>query len=680
MTSTAHTQRRSNRQPRKRKHLTEITRSSKPSKHVLVDAASSKYRQPHSLIPTPPLTEELIPRKAADTISYSEHYNCDHIWDLIRESKAKQYPSNLCLANLCLATMDTKGDSTAISIITTPTQAKKEQHRYAEEMLHPRWIAIERTKNRIAKPLPTIQEIVQKALDEEQSPDIKSIIEDELFASISNEHRVLIKSRLKDLKESRASELQWEARLWRRWFLKDSLQDLNGDPLKPFIGRIVQAKMSLSRDRGVLPPLLASADNRRESRLFVAPVPWAPNLLKQKGNHILWYPDYLYAVSLSSLRCQIHDLDDMDVDQLPAFRLAQYKHLPANWIAEIKSENTEANHLAAEHYSAFISAYLLHERLLLHWIAKNESIKSNNPVEINDSLAVHCMTCCGSACKIWRMSVRKKETKSDLEPVRYDMQLLDTLDLENGNDDKRLCDWINALNALALTVQFKDIIADLKGVQANESRLSANESHLSPATHNYSWTSKVGFVYKAGSTQICVASLDELRKAYNNGDIKAGAGQRIGDKVIEWDDKGQPIEVDITQKGEQVSKPDASSILPSAPYAGNTRMTQVAEADLRRLTSSTIRRITQAFSAHENSEGDMGSTKEEHIGYVTRAQQALAAGGMDFSDIWKIMKLSKVDLNRLRVETLRVIYDSIGARDLGPTATKKALVKALSAT
>lgn len=44
------------------------------------------------------------------------------------------------------------------------------------------------------------------------------------------------------------------------------------------------------------------------------------------------------------------------------------------------------------------------------------------------------------------------------------------------------------------------------------------------------------------------------------------------------------------------------------------------------------------------------------------------------------MKLSKVDLNRLRVETLRAIYDSIGTRNLGPTATKKALVEALSAT
>ena len=718
--TTAHTRQRLNRKSRKRKRLTETTGSSKPPKHVLADATSSKRRQPYPLIPTPPLTEELTPRKAADTVSHSEPYNCDHIWDLIRELKAKQYPSNLCLANLCPATMNTKDDAT---IITTSAQPRKEQHRYAQEMLHPRWIAIKRKKDRIAKPLPELQKFVQKALREGQSPDFKSTIEDELFASISDKHRVLIKSRLKDLKESRASELQWEARLWRRWFLKDSLQDLDGDPSdsEPFMGQIVQAKMSLSGDGGVLPPLLASANDRRESRLVVASVPWAPDLIKQKGNHVLWYPDYLYAVSLSSLRRQI---PDFDVDELPAFRLAQYKYLPGNWIVEIKSENTEANSLAAEQYSAFISAYLLHERLLLHWIAKNESIESNNPVEFNDSLAIHCITCCGSVCKIWRMSVRANTAGLDHEPIRYDMQILDTLDLETNNGDLRLCDWINAFNALALTVQFKDIITDLQGIQTNESLLSANKSRISPTIpHTYTWTSKVGFVYNAGSaTEICVARLSDLRKAYNNGDIKAD--EQIGDKVIEWDKEGQPLEVDITGKGEQVPEPGASptspgasstlsdapsalpdsppaipgassaihgasstipgassttpgasSTLPSAPSAGSVR-TQFTEAELRRLSSPAVERIAKAFS-RVNSGDDIGSTKKEHTEYITEAQQASTAGGMRM-DIWKKMKLSKEDLNKLRVDTLRTICNNIGARDPGSTATKKALVEALS--
>ena len=122
--ATAHTQRQPYRRLPKRKHLTETTESLKPSKYMLVDAASSKRQQPYHLIPTPPLTEELTLRKAADTVSHDEHYNCDYIWGLIRESKAKQYPSNLCLANLCLATMDANDDSTAI---TTSMQPKKDR-------------------------------------------------------------------------------------------------------------------------------------------------------------------------------------------------------------------------------------------------------------------------------------------------------------------------------------------------------------------------------------------------------------------------------------------------------------------------------------------------------------------------------------------------------------------------
>lgn len=709
--TTAHTQRRSNRKSRKRKRITEITGSSKPPKHVLADATSSKRQQPYPLIPIPPLTEELTARKAVDTVSHDEHYNCDHIWDLIRESKVKQYPSNLCLANLCPATMNAMDNST---IITTATQPKKEEQRYAEEMLHPRWIAIQYTRGRNAKPLAVIQKTVRDASDGKQPPDFNSIIGDELFTSISEDHRVLIKSKLRYLRKSHASEAQWEVCLWKRWFLKDSLRVPDGGPSEPFMGQVVQAKMSLSNRVGVLPPLLASADDRRESGLIVAPVPWAPNLLKQKGNHILWYPDYLYAVSQSSLWSRIQDFD---VDELPAFRLAQYKYLPANWIAEIKSEDTVSNHLAAEHYSAFISAYLLHERLLLHWITKNESIESNNPVEFNDNLAVHCITCCGPACKIWRMSIRiKKEVSSDLEPVRYDMRLLDTLDLDEDGGGQRLCDWINALNALALTVQFEDIITDLEKIQINESRLPPASSHT------YSWASKVGFVYKAGSaTEICVAPLGELRKAYNNGDIIAVG--RIGDKVVqEWDEMGQPIEVSITRKGEQVPEPGApstlpgaspalpgasltllgaspalpastalpgastalpgassalpgaSSTLPSAPSAGNARMTQFTETMLRQFSASGLKRIAQALANHVHTGEDIGSTTEGHIAYITRTQQALAAGGMRM-DIWEDMGLSKGDLNKLPVATLRTIFSSVGAR--GPTATKKALVEAL---
>ena len=47
-------------------------------------------------------------------------------------------------------------------------------------------------------------------------------------------------------------------------------------------------------------------------------------------------------------------------------------------------------------------------------------------------------------------------------------------------------------------------------------------------------------------------------------------------------------------------------------------------------------------------------------------------------DIWKGMGLSKEDVQKLRVDTLRTIYNSIGAGDLGPKAAKKDLIEALS--
>ena len=106
-------------------------------------------------------------------------------------------------------------------------------------------------------------------------------------------------------------------------------------------------------------------------------------------------------------------------------------------------------------------------------------------------------------------------------------------------------------------------------------------------------------------------------------------------------------------------------------------MTQFTKADLRQLNPLAIARIAKAFYKHENSEGKIGSTKEGHITYIVRAQQALAAGGMDFLGIWHVMRLSEGDLKKFRVETLRKFYSSIGARDLSLTATKKELIEVL---
>ena len=685
-----HTQQLPNRLTQKRKELIEISGNFRPFRRRAANPASSKHQRQPPLALTP-LQSGSKPEKALNTISQGEPHDCDYIWDLVREQKAQEF-----LMKPSPATIAAQDYETAISGTTTTTQARKDSQRFAEESLHPRWIAIWRDKYLGVNPLAEVQKMVHMALGEDEK-SFQQLIGDEIFANVGDGHGALIDSRLRYLRASHASEFQWESDLWRQWFLKGTVRTPDSDPVgtKPFVGRIVQAKMSLSSGRAILPPLLATADARRESGLPVAPVPWSPDLRKQKGGRVFWYPDYLYAVSKSSLQLRIEDQHIDYVDTLPAFRLAQHEYLPANWLAEIKSEDTDANHLAAENYCALMSAYLLHERLILHWIAKNEDIGSNNPVELNDSVAVHCITCCGPAYKIWRMSIRTKDTTSHIEPVRYDMQLLDSFNLEKKNGDQRLCNWINSLNALALTVQFESIVADLKAIQANA-------ASIPPASdHSYSWTSRIGFVYKAGSpTQVCIAPLDKLRGAYNKGTIQAPG--RIGNKVIqEWDEEGRALEVDITVSkalqvlgeaqdsdifdnpypGQAMELPYRSAP-PTSPFARVVRerwTAQMSKNELERLRASVVQHIAHTFSVYLGRGDDIGSLKKEHVDYINNAQRSLRAvdAPVNALDVWKDMSLQDKDLLKLSAETLRTMCWDCGVGDIGPNATKKQMVSAL---
>jgi hypothetical protein len=202
-------------------------------------------------------------------------------------------------------------------------------------VLHPRWIAIRRDQS-FADPLLDVQKIVQEALGEDSDstqhpPDFKSIIGDEMFTSIDERQEALIKSWLSFLRKSKSSEAQWESRLWRRWFLKDtSHTPPNCAPSnsKPFIG---QAQMSLSSDGSVIPPLLATG------RRVVTLVPWNPNLKEQKGGHVLWYPDYLYAVSKSSLELRIQ------FRNVPLFGLPRRGIYPPTGLRRLKTKIQTSN-------------------------------------------------------------------------------------------------------------------------------------------------------------------------------------------------------------------------------------------------------------------------------------------------------------------------------------------------
>lgn len=120
--------------------------------------------------------------------------------------------------------------------------------------------------------------------------------------------------------------------------------------------------LSGRRGGGVLPPLLASSEDRKESGWAVAETPWHPDMIKAKGKQVLWYPDYLYAVGIGSLYRQ---LPKVNVSNITRFRIAQLDCLPAMWQAEIKQDDSLISNTSAENYLALLGSYIVHERLLL---------------------------------------------------------------------------------------------------------------------------------------------------------------------------------------------------------------------------------------------------------------------------------------------------------------------------
>lgn len=117
--------------------------------------------------------------------------------------------------------------------------------------------------------------------------------------------------------------------------------------------------------------------------------------------------------------------------------------------------------------------------------------------------------------------IRKKKTVRDREPVRYDLELQESLYLNEEGIEEKLSNWINPINVFGVTIHFEGIISDIVALQENPPL---------ETTQGYSWTANLGFVYVPGDgTRICTASLDYLRKDYGRGASKADEtfGQRI---------------------------------------------------------------------------------------------------------------------------------------------------------
>jgi hypothetical protein len=471
---------------------------------------------------------------------------------------------------------DSEGRSEATTQITDTTsiQPHKTSRRYAEEMLHPRWIAITEDMRGDEMEYLETQLDLRCASDDGAAPlesglrVIQNTIGD-LFAEIASEQSEKIENLLKYLNACGSLEAQWEQRIWRPFFLKD----IDGTPMdhssRAQGHQIQQAKLSFD-DRCVLPPLLARQDDRRASRRIVSPKPWDPEIPEFKqstnvqGGSVSWFPDYLYALGLSHLTDPGKKLNPR-VEKLPSVRIAQFECSPSYFMVEIKRDVDQEP--AAKQYLAFLGAYTLHERLLLRLAALSSSVnEAAIPMEIDDSLSTYLLTCCKTTCKIWKMQIRRKprdqrhrQTSSEgqerLEPIRYDLQLLDEIDIAIPRKRQQLADWINLIHYYGSTKHLTALQTDVRAAM------------LRPA--NTDWMARIAFVYSNDDgTKIQAVQRSDLSKAYNRGDLEPD--EDISSDVVDFEigrevlyDSGMRSRLRSSKKGPQDGS-STSTLLASA--------------------------------------------------------------------------------------------------------------------
>ncbi|RFU34756.1 hypothetical protein B7463_g1537, partial [Scytalidium lignicola] len=411
-----------------------------------------------------------LPQQTRQTDSDVLDVDYNELWERVRAAK-RILPDRGELRMAEDKDEDGEGASEAATQITDSTsiQPHKTSPRYAEEMLHPRWIAISEDMREDEMEHLEIQLDLHCASDDgattlESGPRTIQNNTGELFAEITSEQSEKIDSSLKYLNAFGALEAQWEQRIWRPFFLKD----IQGTPMD-HNGRaqghqIQQAKLSF-HDRCVLPPLLSRQNDRRASRRI--------------SGSVSWFPDYLYALGLSHLTDLAKRLTPR-VYRLPSARIAQFECSPSYFMAEIKRDVDQEP--AAKQYLAFLGAYTLHEDQQHHQTSS--------------------------------------EDQERLEPIRYDLQLLDEIDIARSRDRQQLADWINLIHYYGST---KHLAALQNDVRAATLKLGN--------TGKTDWMAGIAFVYSNDEgTEIRAVQQSDLLKAYHRGDLEPEGD--ISDEVL----------------------------------------------------------------------------------------------------------------------------------------------------
>jgi hypothetical protein len=474
---------------------------------------------PRSSRPSSPISSE--PPQSAQTFNGSSDYNYDPLWHVLRQQKAQLYLHQQQQAQPEVNMAGSKS-------MTSSEHLEKGNKRWKESYLHPRFIRILESSDLNGKlsseHLEDMRHSSPTDKSERDTIGIGTFIE-ELTEDLLKEMQEWAFT----LKKVQANEARWEIDYWQRYFLKTSRQlDSMKTTKAPVIHRIPQASIAIAHDRAKLTPLIAdSPEDRRESGLLVDTIVWQPSFSSKSQADRIWYPDHQYAITTKRFA------SGRRIEGLPFFRLAQTSYLPPHLLVEVKANAKRIDWEQTQNSLAFLTAYLLHERLLLRFLSQNASIEQSQSIDVED-LYVHALSLCGAEAKIWRMHVRSSDNFTDL-PIRYDMHLIAKLDSVDDDHAQQLRSWINAINAHAQAVTFPSLQQDFK---------SYDNLHKTKETTRLQ---DIGFVYVEsgdGEKRIAAKRLKELREAFRKGVIRPD--ERIGDSVIfEIDEDGNAMEMPI---------------------------------------------------------------------------------------------------------------------------------------
>ncbi|KAF2416662.1 hypothetical protein EJ08DRAFT_654687 [Tothia fuscella] len=470
----------------------------------------------------------------------AEDYNYDPLWHVIRQQKAQRYLSVQEQRNQRQQPLDSADMSSRPSTTTTENRAKGNKQ-WREGYLHPRFIRVQEGLDLHGKPSPEHLRDLQKLSNplsnvassplhlptsERASVEQDLVGEGTFIEEFTEEILREMREWAAELSNPRANEARWEIDYWQIFFLKSSRQLARKDATqKPVIHRIPQASIAIAHDQAKLTPLIAdNAEDRRESGLIINSV-FKPNFSGKSQANRIWYPDHQYAITARTFA------QGRQTYNLPFFRLVQPKHLPPHLLVEVKADAKPSDWIETQNSLAFLTAYLLHERLLLRFLSQNNSIDKGSCFNVED-IYLHGLSLCGTVAKVWRMYVRDG---GDLEglPIRYDLHLITELDTLDADLARELRVWINAINAHAQAVTYHELERAFNAY--SDIHKGKDSARLQD----------VGFIYVSaggkGGVRIAARRLENLRRDFRKGIIEPE--EALGSTVITFDDKGNAREV-----------------------------------------------------------------------------------------------------------------------------------------